>query len=88
MQNRGVDDVLYCPLQGNNYSFVLQQRQPWKNQKTDPNMSGGGIEKIHEKNINFGDREIGALAGGQMPHYKGAELVRSQTRSTYDENQL
>ena len=51
-------------------------------------MSGGGIEMIHEKNINFGDREIGTLAGGQMPHYKGAEVVRSQTRSTYDENQL
>ena len=51
-------------------------------------MSGGGIEMIHEGKKRFGDREIGALAGGQMPHYKGAEVVRSQTRSTYDENQL
>ena len=31
-------------------------------------MSGGGIEMIHEgKKKRFGDREIGALAGGQMP---------------------
>ena len=51
-------------------------------------MSGGGIEKIHEKYINFGDREMGALAGGQISHYKGAKVVKSQTRSTCDENQL
>ena len=53
--------------------------------KTDPNMSGGGLEMIHYKMYNFGDREIGALAGGQLPHCRGAEVVRSQTRSTYDE---
>ena len=54
----------------------------------DPNMSGSGIEMIHERKKEFGDIEIGTLAGGQMPHYKGSEVVRSQTRSTYDENQL
>ena len=55
---------------------------------TDPNMSGGVLEMIHDKINHFGDREIGALAGGQLPHFRGAGVVRSQTRSTYDENQL
>ena len=59
----------------------------WKNLKTVPNMSGGGLEMIHEKINNLGDREIGALACRQLPHYKGAEVARSQTRSTYDKNQ-
>ena len=31
---------------------------------------------------------LGALATGQLPHYRGAEVARSQTGSTYDENQL
>ena len=57
-------------------------------EKTDPYMSGGGLERIHDKINNFGDREIGALAGGQMPHFRGAEVAKSQTRSTYDENKL
>ena len=34
------------------------------------------------------ETEIGALAGGQLPHFRGAGVARSQTRSTYDENQL
>ena len=51
-------------------------------------MSGGGSEMIHDKINNFGDGEIGALAGGQLAHFRGVEVVRSQTRSTYDENQL
>ena len=46
-------------------------------------MSGGGLEMIHEKINNFGDGEIGALAGGQLPHSRGAEVARSQTRSTH-----
>ena len=33
---------------------------------------------IHEEK----DREIGALASGQMPHFRAAEVARSQTRST------
>ena len=56
--------------------------------KTVPNMSGGGLEMIHERINNLGDGEIGALACSQLPHYKGAEMARSQTRSTYDKNQL
>ena len=56
--------------------------------KTVPNMSGGGLEMIHERINNLGDGEIGALACSQLPHYKGAEVARSQTRSTYDKNQL
>ena len=42
----------------------------------------------HDKINTFGDREIAALAGGQLAHFRGAEVARSQTRITYDENQL
>ena len=51
-------------------------------------MSRGGLEMIHERINNLGDGEIGTLACSQLPHYIGAEVVRSQTRSTYDKNQL
>ena len=36
---------------------------------------------IHNTVNHFGDREIGALAGGQLPHFRGADVMRSQTRS-------
>ena len=31
---------------------------------------------------------MGALASSQMHHFRGAEVARSQSRSTYNENQL
>ena len=48
--------------------------------KTDPNMSGGGLEMIHEKINNFGEKEICALAGGQIAHFRGSEVATINRR--------
>ena len=80
-----------CPIGGRITQHLLissAKTADWGKLKTDPSMSGGGIEMTPDKINHFGDREIGVLAGGQLPHFRGAEVMRSQTRSTYDENQL
>ena len=39
-------------------------------------MLGGGREMIHEKINTFGDRDIGTLASGKMPHFRGAGVAK------------
>ena len=62
----------YCPIGGSNALHLpisSAKTAVCEKLKTDPNMSGGGLEMIHEIINSFGDREIGALVGGQLPHF-------------------